>query len=241
MPSCGSFSLSLVDADSLDELREYGDVSSVSWVKANSGDEFFVVVRCELNESVKCFIKVDGTSIGYSWLTHSPSTSDPLGPIKGGQASDGNEIVTHAFRFVHQSVADEKLSSFGTVEATWYSVKDTYTPSTPNLRSWDGDANADAPLRSCIGSMPGSIPSFDGTSWIIDEKLASLSLHYTSEIGLSVRGLLEEESPLKRKEAEKEAEEDDVVEIPPPQTTKRVKSEYRIITCGDGKEVIEIM
>ena len=82
---------------------------------------------------------------------------------------------------------------------------------------------------------------FDGTSWIIDEKLASLSLHYTSEIGLSVRGLLEEESPLKRKEAEKEAEEDDVVEIPPPQTTKRVKSEYRIITCGDGKEVIEIM
>ena len=254
MPARGSFSLSLVDADSLDPLREYGEcLSSVSWVKGEGGDEFFVVLRCEQYNSTKCFVEVDGKDLGYTWISHSPGTSEPLGPIKGGQTAraGSTDLVTHAFRFVRESRSEEhKPSSFGTVKATWFACEREGDDDAVTLDGWDEDDTFDSSLRASTGAMPGSLPKVCTGSWVTRDEMCSLSINYTTEIGLAVRGLTnvphkrtaDEDDVVEVKKLKKDDTEDEDKSLKDDEVVDVTKDEveYRVTTDSDGKEVIEL-
>ena len=175
MPGCGAFSLSLVDADSLDALSEHsGNAPFTSYVKAVGGGEFFVVVRCEMRISIKCLIEVDGKDIGYSWITHKPDTSPPLGPLKTGQSTSGGteNLVTHAFRFAMQNG-----SRNGVVKATWYTCEQE-GGEIMQLDEWKTD---ETNKTAVTGAMPGSLPKVLTTSWKVLDEMACLQIHYTND------------------------------------------------------------
>jgi hypothetical protein len=234
MPSSGPFSLSVVDAISLEPMREYADAMK-TWVESKPGDEFFVVVRCHQRRSTKCFIEVDGRDIGYSWVTHAPDTSPPLGPVKSGQESGPGavDLVTHAFRFV--APASDDKPAFGKIEATWCACH-RESDASPTIRGWPGDGGSTPQATS--GSIPGNLPSVMGGHWEATEELASVSIHYTTELGLAVRGLVARNSDDAGRQSDSD---DDVVEVPPPKRVKReAKCEHKVTTDARGVVVIEV-
>lgn len=162
MPSDSHFTLSVLDAVSLDPLREYKGPGGAAWVKGEHGEEFFVEVRCEMTKTVVCYVTVDGKDIGYTWITHRPNVSEPLGPLRESMPTVdaiSTSVPTTAFQFVELEAnqddtapppsaeggaADERvpIPANGTIVATWYTTEDTPVKVTSSHRLGDWESNA---------------------------------------------------------------------------------------------------
>ena len=241
MPSNSHFSLSLVDAVSGEELREYKADDTSTWVKGDPGEEFFIVVGCHMPpKSIVCALEVDGKDIGYNWICHRANTSMQLGPIKSGQevGSCTADIVTHAFRFVEVDANgggeagdgnEEGPPGHGTIVATWYNAEQVHTqtpPSSCSFNAWEGDAEGSllttdnkkdcSVLRSTSGSMPGSLPVVSDSVYEKRDKIGSLEIKYTTDFGIAVRGLYPRQPvqyarPKKRRFQDEDEDEDEDV------------------------------
>lgn len=245
MPTTDSFGLTLVDAVTREPLKEYHDGSTgTTWVKGEPGDEFFVVVKCEVRDDVKCKIAIDGKDLGYNWVSHAPDTSPFLGPLKSGQtisSGDDDHLTTHALRFVRHEVSrdaesTETHSISGSVTASWYTAEcdarsecswkmDDWTPEETRVTS--GHAKDSSVLRTVAGSMPGSLNTSVHTHfWRGVDRLRTLEIKYTTDFGLAVRGLLSDEETRPVKD----------------ETPKRRKTDvgYRVHVDASGKEIIEL-
>ena len=269
MPSTSNFSVALVDAVTQEQLSEYTASDGSTWVKGEPGDEFFVSVQTEVsNFSVVCCIEVDGKDIGYTWVTHKADISPPLGPLKGGQSlsTSAKDIVTHAFRFVEleanrtesNEADDDRVvpPGNGEVTAIWYTARETgLLNSDLKIGEWtgdrlEGDRLTDnkkdcSVLRSMNGSMPGSVPGVSPRTYEKDEEIGRLSLKYTTDFGMAVRGLYPKQ-PVQYARPKKRTERDaDVVEeVARPATRVKdekvvPKPEYKVVRSG-GVEVIEL-
>jgi hypothetical protein len=215
MPSRHGFALSVVDAVSRRPLAERTGPDGKTWVKGESGEEFFVVVKSARHEQVRCCIKVDGQHMGYSFVTDRPTESPAFGPIverKPHEQVEEGTAATVAFRFTVSKVetatpddaeADAPPTS-GTVQATWYSVVATGAAATQYapVATWHDGAGATvrsdnkkeaSALRASAGTTPSSLRNFARATYTTVDELCRLTIHYTSDFGLAVRGLLTQE------------------------------------------------
>ena len=103
-------------------------------------------------------------------------------------------------------------------------------------------------LRSTAGSMPGSLLSVCHGTYEDVEQLCTLTIKYTTDFGLAVRGLLKDEDvgqavqeESRRKRRRDEEEDDDVVEVvKEEENVKPSDEEYTVSYNDDGNEVIAL-
>lgn len=251
MPSDSMFGLHLVDAVTEGKLREHVDDDGMTWVKGDAGEEFFVQISCETFQTIKCEVSVDGKGIGYTWLTHKPDISIPLGPIKANQdtePSSTNGMVTHAFRFVELDVPSDQTGGaagddddenirpgYGTIVAKWFTTRHVSSELLFVAKTWEGteapastrsDNKKDASvMRSTVGCMPGSLPPVVPGVYEKHEEIGRLEIRYTSDFGMAVRGLYKTLQPVQWA-----------------QPKKRTR-DYANLTCKedlDEEEVVEV-
>lgn len=262
MPGNGTFTLSVVDATTLDTLKEYDD-GSTTWIKGEDGDEFFIVIKSETYDHVRCCIQVDGKDLGYTWKSKAPNESTPLGPLKEGQVMTSGKagLVTHAYRFVRHAVAETSSSDedaphpgCGTITATWHSVECTDTSAIcTKTNAWvkddlpigGGSHKKDSSvLRSTVGSMPGSLPTVCPGTYEDVEELCTLSIKYTTDFGLAVRGLLKDEDVghaiVKEKCRKRRRGMNVAQEVKEEKVETSEEVEYTVTYNDDGKELITL-
>lgn len=208
-----AFSLTLTDASTGEERREYVDAMGTTWVKGEKGDEFFIMLKNQDTRDALCKIFVDDVDLGYSYKMPRTRTSAPLGVLKSGQSWSDSNLVSHALKFVEKARVggeddDEdgrSLPSTGSVTVKWYhcmwehntSVKSETSRTTS---SWSGSKAASSStmhkkeqsqLRSEEGSTASTLVNDPkGPTVRFGELLATTTVQYTSDFGLAVRGLL---------------------------------------------------
>ena len=210
----GGFALQLVDANSGAPYKELLDTSGQSWVAGEQGDEYFLQAKHVISPGCRtmCFLEVDGVRIGkYKKDAGSLGWSRNLGLKKSGQTiARGEEGVCHALKFqrIGQAAAqaadddgaDEgRPPAHGMITATFYrSTKlgkkhHSTTTGGTNLGSStqshaDNKKEGAAALKSTAGSAPASYKPSSHKS-ITHEELGRVTIRYTSDFGLAVRGL----------------------------------------------------
>lgn len=208
-----AFSLTLTDASTGEERREYVDTMGTTWVKGEEKDEFFIMLSNQDTRDALCKILVDDVDLGYSYKMPRTRTSTPLGVLKSGQSWSDSKLISHALKFVEKTRAstkeeseeDGRLPSTGSVTVNWYhciweydSVKSETTRTTT---SWSGTASGalsstmhkkeHSQLRSEVGSAASTLKNDpSGPTARCGEILATTTVRYTSDFGLAVRGLL---------------------------------------------------
>lgn len=201
-----AFSLTLTDASTGEERREYVDAMGTTWVKGEMDDEFFLVLRNQDTRDALCKIFVDGVDLGYSCTMPRTRTSVPLGVLKSGQSWSDSNLISHALKFVEKtraSIGDEedgRLSSTGSVIVQWYRCMWEYNSVKyeSTTTSWSGSSASSSmhkkeqsQLRSEEGSTASTIANHpNGPTARCGELLATTTVQYTSDFGLAVRGLL---------------------------------------------------
>lgn len=227
----GAFVASVVDAKDNTALKERTDAGGTVWVKGDPGDEFFVTIGqlFDLGHTVTAHIEVDGKDLGYSMVWHrAPFVSDPLGPAKSGQSWRDGDMVSHAFQFMrhvasHSSTHDEegrRAPAAGCVTVTFYRATvsaDQTETETESTSEWTGSTEAvvashkkeQASLRAGVGSAPGRVPRATAMFYDCHETLSTITIRYTTDFGIAVRGLYTHEE----------------VNMPPSPPNKKVKRE----------------
>ena len=202
-----AFSLTLTDACTDEERREYVDAMGTTWVKGETDDEFFIMLKNQDTRDALCRIFVDGVDLGYSYTMPRTRTSAPLGILKSGQAWADSELIAHALKFVEQpraSIGDEedgRTPSSGSVTVQWYNCMWEYNSVTSEATttSWSGSrapssamhTKEQSQLRSEEGSTASTLTNDPkGPTARCGELLATTTVQYTSDFGLAVRGLL---------------------------------------------------
>lgn len=209
-----AFSLTLTDASTGEECREYVDAMGTTWVKGEKGDEFFLVLKNQDTRDALCRIFVDDVDLGYSYTMPRTRTSAPLGILKSGQAWADSELIAHALKFVEKpraSVGEEdeedgRTPSSGSVTVQWYNCMWEYNSVTSESKkttsSWSGSRapssamhkKEQSQLRSEEGSTASTLTNDpNGPTARCGELLATTTVQYTSDFGLAVRGLLSED------------------------------------------------
>jgi len=248
MPTQGSFSAALVDATNRTILQERVDASGIAWVTGEPGDEFFVAVAQTEHVScaIKTYVAVDGVDIGYGIVFPStaPCELPLMGPMASGQTwSDGTALVTHAFKFLRHEVKgaareqDEATGERRVPLAGHVTVRLVRTIKTDRpvvglaLDTWSGDSSVgprrrykkdQSELRATIGHTVGTIGCAAPLHYDDQEELACLTIHYTTDFGIAVRGLYTRE-------------EANGSQRPPP---KRVRRERGAPTGASAKDAI---
>ena len=205
----GPFVASVVDANDKTALTERTDSGGTVWVKGEPGDEFFVTIRqlYDIGHAATAHINVDGKDLGYSLVwKRGPFVSSPLGPPKSGQSWDDSDMVTHAFKFMRhvapQPSADDerRVPAAGSVTVTFYRAvvsADQTAPRQDTTSEWTGSTDTavashkkeQASLRAGVGSVPGRLPRAADTFYDHKEVLATITIRYTTDFGIAVRGL----------------------------------------------------
>tara|TARA_B110001452_G_scaffold96877_1_gene80154 strand:- start:4477 stop:5166 length:690 start_codon:yes stop_codon:yes gene_type:complete len=209
-----AFSLTLTNACTGGERREYVDTIGTTWVKGEKDEEFFLVLKNTDLCDTLCKILVDNVDIGYLYEMPQHGLSAPLGILKSGQSWSDSNLTSHAFKFVEKKRAplapgdedqDGRLPSSGSVIVYWYKCKwdyDSVKSETRTTSSWSGAASASSSMhkkeQSQLCSEEGSIAStltvdLKGPTARCGELLATTTVQYTSDFGLAVRGLLSSE------------------------------------------------
>jgi hypothetical protein len=206
-----AFSLTLTDASTGEERREYVDAMGTTWVKGENDDEFFIILKNQDTRDALCKIFVDGVNLGYSYRMPRTRTSAPFGVLKSGQSWSDSNLISHALKFVEKARAstgegdddDGHLPSTGSVTVEWYHCTLEYdsvkTVTSETTSSWSG-SNASSltmhkkeqsQLRSEEGSTVSTLSNDpNGPTIRCGELLATTTVQYTSDFGLAVRGLL---------------------------------------------------
>ena len=197
----GDFELVLIDAVTSLPLQEKTDALGRTWVKGDDGQEFFVQVnnsvlrRCGLEVDVY----VDGHDVGYSWGSVSASESDFIG-IPVPQCPFPK---VRAFKFerrdAHSDTPDRHVPGSGTVKAIWYETPvEAGAPMASDRveRKWcDSHSETSkhpkeaSSLRATVGSCEHSMQMFEEGVWERLRIVDSITIHYTSDFGMAVRGL----------------------------------------------------
>ena len=204
-----SFAASLTNASTGEELRMYEDGAGQAWVKGEPGDEFFIRLNNDDARHALCGVRVDGVGIGYDMPVLGKTRSIPLGVLKSGPSWSDESLITHALKFVEQkreavgNDEDEgRPPTSGTVTVQWYEygpranvANDTTTA------KWSGGKNAasgmhkkeQSQLRSEEGSAASTLKNYPGPRPRRGALLHTITVRYTSDFGLAVRGLLSRE------------------------------------------------
>lgn len=220
MVRCDDLELLLIDAETKQPLPEKVDRHGQTWVQGEPGNEFFVQVIHSLPPftHVQANVQVDGKDLGYTWITQGPNASDLLGPNK-------DDDTVHSFKFVRHEAsyegteADLVMPSVGTVKAIWstvYKTAKTWDDDGSGLSHWTAlddnhHANAHnkkdwAALKAGVGSAPQHIAPMSDRVYEDGPLIGSLTIHYTTDFGMAVRGLVDEEEanlpPIKKAKKE---------------------------------------
>lgn len=204
-----AFSLTLTDASTGEERREYVDAMGTTWVKGEKDDEFFIMLKNQDTRHALCRIFVDDVDLGYSYKMPRTRTSAPLGVLKSGQSWSDSNLISHALKFVENARAGEedeedgRLPSTGSVTVKWYhcmwehnSVKSETSQTTS---SWSGSSASSSTMHKKEQSQLRSEEGSTASTLVNDPKaqtarcgelLATTTVQYTSDFGLAVRGLL---------------------------------------------------
>lgn len=245
MPTQGPFSAALVDATHRTILQERVDANGKAWVMGEPGDEFFVAVaqREHVPCAVKTYVAVDGVDIGYGILFPStaPCELPLMGPMKSGQTWSEGALVTHAFKFLRHDVRDalreqdegeRRVPPAGRVTVRLVRTIKTDRPVVGlALNTWSGDSSVgpcprykkdQSELRAAVGRTVRTIGCAAPLHYEDQEELARLTIRYTTDFGMAVRGLYTRE-------------EANGAQQPPP---KRVRRERRAPTGASTKDAI---
>ena len=211
-----AFGVTLTQASTGDARHEYFDGTGAAWVKGEEDDEFFIVLTNNDTRPALCKVYVDGVHLGYDNQLPAGATTPPLGVLKSGQSFAESNLITHALKFVKRTrdecaagedEDDHRLPSAGSVTVKWYNCiwdsDATYDP-VHTTRSWQGTASSSSSatmhkkeqsqLRSEEGSAASSLSnSSTGLRARCGELLDTVTVQYTSDFGLAVRGLLTKE------------------------------------------------
>lgn len=200
--------LTLTDASTGKARREYVAADGTTWVMGERDHQFFIELSNQEQFDALCKIYVDGVNLGYSYTMPRTRTSAPLGVLKSGQSWSDPSLISHALKFVEKTRAsseveeDRRLPSTGSVTVEWYyclwnnnSVKSETSKVTS---TWTGSSASStmhkkeqSQLRSEEGSAAATIVNdSNGPTARCGELLATTTVHYTSDFGLAVRGLL---------------------------------------------------
>jgi hypothetical protein len=204
-----AFSLTLTDASTGEECREYVDAMGTTWVKGENNDEFFIILKNQDSRDALCKIFVDDVDLGYSYRMPRTRTSAPFGVLKSGQSWSDSNLISHALKFVEKtraSIGDEedgRLPSTGSVTVKWYHCMWEYnsvkSEASRTTSSWSGSSASSSTMhkkeQSQLRSEEGSTASTltndpNGPTARCGELLATTTVQYTSDFGLAVRGLL---------------------------------------------------
>ena len=206
-----AFSLTLTDASTGEERREYVDAMGTTWVKGEKDDEFFIMLKNQDLRDALCQIFVDDVDLGYSYRVPRTRTSAPLGVLKSGQSWSDSNLISHALKFVERTRAstgkeddeDGRLPSAGSVTVKWYHCIWEYnsvrSETSKTTSSWSGSNASSSTMhkkeQSQLRSEEGSTASTlvndpKGPTTRCGELLATTTVQYTSDFGLAVRGLL---------------------------------------------------
>ena len=208
------FGVRLTQASTGDARHEYFDGTGAAWVKGEEDDEFFIVLTNNDLRPALCKVYVDGVHLGYDFQLPASQTSPPLGVLKSGQSFGDSNLLSHALRFVKRArdectaedEDDRRIPSAGSVTVKWYNCvwdgPSHKTDPTLTTTSWRGASatsstmhkKEQSQLRSEEGSAASSLcnPS-SGVRARCGELLDTITVQYTSDFGLAVRGLLTEE------------------------------------------------
>lgn len=224
-------------------LVERKDPDGNVWVKGDAGDEFFVTFGQISSGTciVQAVVNVDGADIGYTLTWKGgPYMSNPLGPLVAGQGS-GSTMKTTAFKFMRHSPCDEGGSSdtlqpkAGTVRFTFFRVTECSEKKPYHLtptKGWSSEATAansthkkeTTTLCAGVGTTAGDAPIVSTVQYTRHEALATITVCYTTDFGIAVRGLY---TP----------EEVNMPTAPPP---KRVKKEAHTGTGTCAADAISL-
>lgn len=210
------FALQLVDATAGIPLNEHIDGSGQAWVAGEEGDEYFLQVRhvADPGCDTKCIIEVDGEEIDSrrKGLGSRLTWSHNLGLRKAGQTvAPGEEGIIHALKFarIGQAAAagdgggaedeDGRPPAHGLIVARFhrYTVIGKRTKESTASSRWQGSSSQQgdnkkegaAALKSTTGSAPSSYKVSRHRTQT-NEEVGRVSIRYTSEFGLAVRGML---------------------------------------------------
>jgi hypothetical protein len=206
-----AFSLTLTDASTGSERREYVDAMGTTWVKGERDDEFFIMLKNVDSRDALCKIFVDGVDLGYSYKIPRTRSSAPLGVMKTDQSLSDFNLITHALKFGEKTRAptggedeDGHMPYTGSVTVQWYNCEWDYNcvKFEPKMTSsWSGAASSasssimhnkeQSQQRSEEGSTASTLINYPyGPTARRGELLATTTVQYTSDFGLAVRGLL---------------------------------------------------
>lgn len=221
MVADGGFRLSIVDATTKQPLRERVDKGDIGWVQGEEGHEFFVTVGVDKRPAsrppnppakyVHACIYVDGKDLGYHMRFQScyTSTSPPLGPAKAGQAWN-EEGVVHAFKF-ERGTSGGGNWHVGSVTVVFRRATLQSSAAVPKttIQTWTGQTASAAlhhkeqsSLHAGVGTTPGKMPNVASRPLECHEVLGVLTLRYTSDMGLAVRGMEADTPPCKKVKTE---------------------------------------
>lgn len=205
-----AFSLTLTDASTGAERREYVDAMGTTWVKGEKDEEFFIMLQNQDSRDAMCKIFVDGVDLGYLYKMPRTRTSAPLGVLKSGQSWSDTNLISHALKFVEKTRKpaggedeDGCLPSTGSVTVQWYNCEWDYScvksETARSTSSWSGlsassssmHKKEQSQLRSEEGSMASTLINDPNAPTVrCGEFVATTTVQYTSDFGLAVRGLL---------------------------------------------------
>lgn len=205
--------LKLVDAQSMEPLAERVDATGTAWVKGEPGAEFFVKVGRGLEQMtadpISAQILVDGKDLGYRALLRMLGSSRPLGPHKvRAEGPEPTQMAIHAFRFQRHEVAPrapeepaaDAPPATGRVEAIFWRTQLrgrvdpwgalqapewTEAPRGPRAAAHKKDT---AGLHAAAGTTLSTLQTSSNTGVFLEE-VGRLTLCYTTDFGMAVRGL----------------------------------------------------
>ena len=206
-----TFSLTLTNASTGEERREYVDAMGTTWVEGEKGDEYFIMLKNQDVRDVVCKIFVDDQDLGYSYAVPSLGQSQPFGVLKSGQSVSDSNLISHALKFVEkprtpavdEDDEDGRLPSSGSVRVEWYQctwvLKSIKSDTSQTTSSWSGSRASSSTMhkkeQSQLRSEEGSTASTLSTNTAgrvgrAGQLYAVTTVMYTSNFGLAVRGLL---------------------------------------------------
>lgn len=219
MVAVGAFALQVVDADTGIPLKELVDQKDGQvWVEGSEGVQYFLQISHTRNPGydTKCIVDVDGINLSKH---HKRATdlhwSKNLGIKKKGQdVAVGAEGISHALKFqrIGQVAAadgaedeDGRPPACGMIVARWHRTTDL-GPARGGMKvrdnKWQGGAShaaaADnkkegaAALKSTAGSAPSTFRTASRRT-ATHEEVGRITIRYTSDFGLAVRGLLKDD------------------------------------------------
>lgn len=211
MVCSGPFSLRLIRSGTDAAYEEHVDSKGETWIAGEEGEEYWIELGVkEATGHTLAEVQVDGSGIGYRWRGKDEYVSK-VGASKG---SVPGEVAVHsAFAFAEMKTEPDGDGQgnreCGTIKVSWYSARNKNVPVTTHTKGWkeggDGVKGSGKEkiggLKSKMGSATRSVGSTAVNRWEMGSLLKTLTIRYTSEFGLVVRGIL-------RPSVEKKAEPD---------------------------------